>query len=448
MSQATRPRLSLGRSMAWFVGPYGFAIVGYLLLNAAAARLLGRDDLATFIVVLTVAGLLGQVGLVGVHRSGLREAAQLEPEDMQALGRLRGGVRAVSLTALPLVAGLTGAVTYALTLDRGTSEALGLGLTVTVLTYLSGQQRLLANYLRGLGHARTAGLLEGRSGGALVAGGQATLVVLVWQLRPEWGLLGALVASTLGFIPPVAAAWLILARRWRGAPTPPGALRNLRTVVVRDWKFAVSQVGGYANASLDLWVCTLLLPATTASLFAAGQRFAQLLLIPMTAMQMVFSPAVARLAAAGDRPRLQSLVRTGSSMGTILVGIAWLPMVLVPALLLDVVFGEAFRDAAPVLVLLATAYLTNAISGMSGVTLSMSHLEGYVARVQWIGLGLRLVLGAVGATWFGLMGIAVSSALVTVLFYLLMWLHARSRVGVVTHATLRPQLRLLKQVAG
>lgn len=441
-------RLSLRRSMAWFVGPYSVAVLGYLLMYAAAARLLGREDLATFVVALTASALIGQVGLLGVHRSGLREAARLGDDDLEGLGQLRAGVMAVSFTALPVVSLFTAGVVYLLMLDHGQTVAFGIGMTTAALTYLSGQQRLVASCLRGLGHARVAGLLEGRSGGAAVAVGQALLVCLVWQLRPDWGLLGALAGAAGGFLVPMALAWIVLVRRWHGAPTPSGALRNLRTVVARDWKFAVSQVGGQANASLDLWVCSLLLPPASASLFAAGQRLSQLLLMPMTAMQVVFSPAIARLSVSDDLSRLQTLVRTGSTMGSIIVGLAWLPMVLAPAMLLEVVFGDAFRDSSPVLVLLATAYFANAVSGMSGVTLSMSHHEGYVARVQWIGLAMRLLLGVVAAINFGLLGIAVSSAMVTVVFYLLMWAQARTQVGIVTHATLRPDVRLLGKVAG
>lgn len=447
----TRPRgrpSSLNHALAWFAGPYAVAIAGYLLLNAAAARFLGREDLATFVVAMTAAGLVGQLGLVGVHRSGLREAARLSDDDHDGLGVLRAGVVAVSLTTLPVGAAVTGAIAYALTHDRGAGTAAGIAVATAAITYLSGQQKLLANFLRGLGHARVSGLLEGRSGGAVVALGQAVLLVLVWQLRPEWHLTGALAAAAVGFVPPVGIAWLVLARRWRGVPTPPGALRNLRVVVARDWKFAVSQMGGYANATVDLWICSLLLPGSTASLFAAGQRLAQLLLIPMTAMQVVFSPAIARLGATGDRPKLQRLVRTGSTLGTVLVAIGCIPMLVLPALPLEIVFGEPFRDAAPVLVLLAAAYLLNAVSGMSGITLSMTHHEGHVARVQWIGLILRVVSGLLAAWQFGLLGIAITSASSTVLVYAMMWVHARRRVGVVTHATLRPHIRLLGKVAG
>ncbi len=439
---------SLAQALAWFAGPYGVAIIGYLLLNAAAARLLGREGLAAFVVAMTAATLVGQLGLFGVHRSGLREAARLAPDDLEGLGRLRGGVVAVSITTLPLAAVVTGVAAFFLSQDRGDATALGTAVATAALTYLSGQQKLLANYLRGLGHPRISGLLEGRSGGAAVALGQALLVVLVWQLRPEWGLVGALAAAALGFLPPVVLAWLLLARRWRGAAAPRGALRSLRIVLARDWKFAVSQLGGFTNSTVDLWICSLLLPASTASLFAAGQRLAQLLLIPMTAMQVVFSPAISRLSADPDRGKLQRLVRTGSTLATALVGIACIPMLVVPTLPLDLVFGEAFRDAAPVLVLLAGAYFMNAVSGMSGITLSMTHHEGYVARVQWIGVVCRVALGAFAAWQFGLVGVAVTSSVVTVLVYALMWFHARSHVGVVTHATLRPHVRLLGKVAG
>jgi O-antigen/teichoic acid export membrane protein len=99
-------------------------------------------------------------------------------------------------------------------------------------------------------------------------------------------------------------------------------------------------------------------------------------------------------------------------------------------------------------VLLASGYLMNAVSGLSGITLSMSHLEGRVAAVHWVGLAFRVVAGTVAAWLFGMVGLAATSAVATVLVYALMWTQARRFAGVQTHATLRPRLRLLTQVAG
>ena len=441
-----RSAVSLGHSVLWFGGSYGVAIVAYLGLNAIASRLVGEDQFGYFLVVVTATTLLGQLGLAGVHRSGLREAARLGHDDDDKLAELREGVRAVSLVALPLtsVASFLGAWVML----AGTPDAPAVAALTAVLVLLTGQQKLLANYLRGFGHAKLSGMLEGRSGGALVAAAQATLLLLVWVLVPEWGMVGALGGLAVGYAIPVAAGWVVLTRHWRHTQVSIRPWAGLRTVLRRDWRFVLSQAGSYCNSSLDLWLAAAFLPAVGASMFGAGQRLAQLLMIPMTSLQVVFSPAISRLAVDPDRRRLQSLLRTGSSLATGAVALLWIPMMVIPAFVLSVVFGASFSDAAPVLMLLSTSYLINALSGLSGVTLSMSHQEGWVAKVHWCGLSVRVLLGIPAAVLFGMVGLATTSMLATVTVYALMWWQARKQVGVSTHATLRPNLRLLGQVAG
>jgi O-antigen/teichoic acid export membrane protein len=441
-----RAAVSLGHSVLWFGGSYGVAIVAYLGLSAVASRLVGEDLFGYFLVVVTATTLLGQLGLAGVHRSGLREAARLGHEDDAKLAELREGVRAVSFVALPLTSVVSFAGAWVML--AGTPNALLVAGLTAALVLLTGQQKLLANYLRGFGHLQLAGMLEGRSGGALVASAQAALLLVVWVVVPGWGLVGALAAMGVGYAIPVAAGWVVLSRHWQHTQAPARPWAGLRTVLKRDWRFVLSQAGAYCNSTLDLWLAAAFLPAVGASMFGAGQRLAQLLMIPMTSLQVVFSPAISRLAVDSDRHRLQSLLRTGSSLATGAVALLWVPMMVIPAFVLSVVFGSSFSDAAPVLMLLATSYLINALSGLSGVTLSMSHQEGWVAKVHWCGLTVRVVLGIPAALLFGMVGLATTSMLATVTVYGLMWWQARRRVGVSTHATLRPNLRLLGQVAG
>ncbi|HEX2175502.1 MAG TPA: lipopolysaccharide biosynthesis protein [Nocardioidaceae bacterium] len=440
-----RPRpASLADSLLYFCLSYGLAIVGYLVLNAAAARFLGTSDFGYFVVVLTVTTLLGQQGLLGLHRAGLREAARAQ--DRETISELREGVRAVCLVTLPAVAVLTGVATWAW---RSDPQAGATGVLTGVLVFLSGYQTLSANFLRGLGHVRFAGLLEGRSGGALVALGQATLVLGVAWLAPQWGLAGALGGAAAGYVPPLCLAATLLTRSW-GTSTVRArrTVSALRRVVQRDWRFAVAQAGAYVNSAVELWLAGVVLSAGATSLFAAGLRMAQLLLIPPTSLQVVFSPAVARLAVSPDTGMLQRLVRTGATVSTGLTGIAWLPMVLAPGLVMTVVFGEGFGQAAVVLVLLSTGYLVNALSGPSGITLSMTRHEGDVARVHWCAVAVRLVAGLLCAWQWGVIGLACSSAAVSVSAYAILWWLARRRVAVSTHATLRPDVRLLRSIAG
>lgn len=439
---------SINRSVGWFVLSYAVAVVGYLGVNAAASRMVGRHSFGLFMVVVTSTALVGQFGLLGVHRSGLREAARINDLGGAELAPLRADVRAVCKIPLPAASLVTALVVMALAHSENLGPRLVLALCTGALVYLNGLQKLTSCFLRGLGHVRVAGLLEGRSGGALVALGQVVTVVAVWRLVPGAGLAGGVAAATIGFAVPMVWAMRRLNRLWAGAALQDHTWTRLVVVARRDWKFASIQIGGYVNATLDLWLCAILLSAVSTSMFGASLRAAQLLLIPMTSLQVVFSPAVARLSQDPDRRRLERLVRTGSTFATLIAAVFWLPMFFAPGLVLGTMFGHAYAEDGVALMLLATGFFMNAATGLSSTTLAMSQQEGWVSLVQWIGVGLRIVCGTAAALLWGPIGLAASSMSVTILIYLLMWVQARRHIGVATHLTLRPSARMLTRVAG
>jgi len=441
----TRPRpMSLFRSLFYFVQSYFLAILGYLAVNVIAARILGTSDFGYFVALVTAASFVGQFGLLGVHRSGLREASHANTA--ATLNDLRRGVRAVLLVPLPLVSAATAC---AVLLWRG-SDTNGIVTAVLtgVLVFATGYQKVSANFLRGLGHLRAATLVTGRSGGALVALGQALSLLLVAVLVPGWGLPGVLACTVLGYALPLAWAWWLLHKSWPHHERRNRTLQDLRRVFKRDWRFSVSQAGGFLNSTVELWLAGALLSAAGMSLFAGGQRIGHLMVIPSTSLGVVFSPALARLAKKDDHNQLEPLVRTAATVATAVSGALWIPMMLAPALLLTLVLGEDFAAAAPALMFIATGYLMNSISGMSATTLSMAHREGDVAVINWCAVVLRVVSGVACAHLWGVTGLAASSALVATLYYLASWSTARWRLSISTHATLHPNLGLLRRVSG
>lgn len=436
--------MSLFRSLFYFVQSYVLTIFGYLAVSVLAARLLGTSDFGHYVALVTAANIVGQAALLGVHRSGLREAAQADSAG--ALEGLRRGVRAILMVPLPLASLATAAVV----LVQGGADAEGIataGLT-GVLVFLMGYQKVCAGFLRGLGHLRAATLVTGRSGGALVALGQAPSLLLIGWLVPEWGLVGVLSCTVLGFGLPLVWAWWLLDK---GMPRRRGhtsTLQDLRRVVRRDWRFSLSQTGGFLNSTVELWLSGAVLSATGMSLFAGGQRLGQLMLIPSTSLSTVFSPALARLAKKDEHGRFEPLVRTSATVAASVSGVLWIPMMLVPGLILTLVLGKDFAAAAPALMFIATGYQLNSISGMSATTLSMSHHEGDLAVINWCAVALRVVSGLLCAHLWGVTGLAASSAMVATLSYVATWSTARRRLSISTHATLRPDLRLLRQVSG
>lgn len=441
-------RTSLGGSMVWFAASLGVGTVGYLAVNAVAARLLGASDFGHFVVLVTIAIVLGQLGLLGVHRSGLREAARLADDDHEGLAELRAGARAITQLALPL-AGVAGAlITWFYTADRTSDHRMVLAVEVGLLAVLCGHQILWSTFLRGTGQVRIASLLEGRSGGAVVSVLQAGVLLVVLILMPWLGLAGALGAVVLGYLAPVVWARRRLAARWLAFPRRFKLLKDFRHAVARDWRYCSSQTSGALNVNVDIWVAGFVLAATDNSLFGSAQRLAALLVIPLTSVQIVFLPSISRLAAAGDRDLLTRVLRTGALLAFGVSLAVALPMLIAPGPVLSTVFGSEFAGAAALLVVLVLGALATALAGLPGPALSMSHNEGAVATANWIALAVRVPLGVLAAMFFGVWGLAVVGAAVTAMRSAGLWLRTRQLVGVNTLPTLRPSLAVLRRISG
>ncbi len=448
---ARRPRLSIGGALGWFVASYGVALIGYLAVNAIAGRFLGPSLFGYFVLAMTTAAVVGQLALVGAHRSGLREAAKLRDrehtdQDVLELQRLVGGARAVTWLSLPAAAVICGAVATVLAGDL--VEGLELGLALAVMVWLAGEQILLSQYLRGFGQVRLASLLEGRSGGALVAVLQAAALFAVWRLWPSSGLAGAFGAVSLGYVVPVALGRWALRAVFRDGRASRSLVADLRQTLRNDWRFASNQLATYLNSTMELWVASAILASASVSLFGAASRLGMVLMIPMTSLQVVFSPVVARMLASGEDNVLQRVLRSGATVATTVSALLWVPMLVIPSLILGTLFGDGFRSASTVLVLLTIGILPSVVTGNSGTVLTMSHHEGVMASLQWTTVLVRTVGALVAGSSWGLTGLGVSSALATAVLGLGSWWLAHARTGVWTHVTLGPELALLRRTQG
>jgi O-antigen/teichoic acid export membrane protein len=432
-------------ALVWFAISYGVAIGAYLLLNASASRLLSPSLFGYFVIAMTTATVAGQIGLMGVHRAGLREAARLAEHDDEGMLLLRRGVRAVLVLALPVASVVSGAIAFALADNYSTSTRWLMAGGMTVMVLLGGQQKLWANYLRGFGDVRFASLLEGRSGGALVASLQATGLYCLWRWSPDAGLAEALAVVALGFALPVLWAARRVTRRWRHVRPRGHVLSDFGVVLRRDWRFATNQVAAYLNSTVEIWIAGLVLTSLDTSLFSAAQRLALLLAVPLTSIQIVFAPVTARMLLSGDMVKLERLLRTGGTLAAIVTAVAWVPMLLAPGPLLDVVYGAGFAGGATALFALTVGSMANVASGLCGTALTMSHHEGSVAGVQVVACVVRIALGVAAAAIWGLDGLAATAAAVTITMYFAMWRLAKVRLGLRTEPTLRPRLGLVRR---
>jgi O-antigen/teichoic acid export membrane protein len=448
MNRGSGVRLST--AMAWFAASYLAALVGYLAVQAVAGRMLGEAGFGHFTLVMTTVAILGQIGLVGAHRVGLRELPSLrrqveEGEDRsRELGEIGRGSRAVLLTTLPVVATLAGLVTW---LSPVGDHRLVFAVAVVLLVWSAGAVLLFAHLARGMGRVAVSGLLEGRSGGAVAAVSQVSALGVAWTLFPDAGLMIAVPACAVAGVVPVVVGAAATRSVFGQAGRLSGQVANAIAAARRGWRFASNQVAALVNATTELWLASVFLGAAATSFFGAATRLSFFLAIPTTVVAVVISPVVAREINAGNLRRLEPVVRAAATVAALGSLIILVPMLVAPTWVMTTILGPELAPAADLLRILALGMLIPVFAGQAGTVLTMSHHEGAMATMAWATAGLRVLTGSVAVALFGVTGLAVSAAVSTAALGVGSWLLARRRVGISTHASARPRLKTLREVA-
>jgi O-antigen/teichoic acid export membrane protein len=436
--------------MGWLAVAYAVSLVGYLAVNVCAARWLGIDDYGRFLVVTTVAFVIGQVALFGAHRAGLREVSKLPANDGLALTEVGREGAAVLWLAVPAVAAASGIVYVLLASDGigGDGHAVvAVGVELALLVWANAVQRMGASYLRGLGRLATASFLDGSAGGAMTLCAQGLLLGAGLVVRPGASLSTVLALMVLGYLPSLIISLHLLRHVWWGS-RPELLFGSLRTGLRRYRAFAVIQVAGYAGSSLEIWLAALALTATQASYFGAAQRLALMYAVPLMALQAVASPAISRGALGSGAAVLESALRTSATFALLAAGLFALPVFVRPGQVLQMFFGATVPGFGLVLVLLVLSQLVNVATGMCGPVLTMTRYEGSVAVVTSGALGLRAVVGVPAALAAGPLGLALSSMTISAACWLYLVVEARRRCDINTLPTWRPSLEVLRLVRG
>lgn len=434
---------SLWQSLLWFSGPFGIGLIGFFALNATGARGLGAG-FGDFVAVTAAALVMGQLSLCGVHRSGLREAARITDRHDPMMRMLRLDVAAVERLTLAGGAVLT-ALGAALLLEDELAARISVGVATAALVYLSGGQQLWANYLRGFGEARAAGLIEGRSGGAVVVLSQAAVMACLFVV---WGssmsLASAIAAMAAGYLVPTLVARRRVTRRWHGMHVRSRELpRRLRRLADSNGRFMVTTLTSQVNQYVDLWIAAAVLTAFGGSAFSVSLRLAAMLTLAAAAVQVAFAPAVSRLWGRQDMPQLEQLLRTGASVATVGLVITAVPLLMFPKEVLVVVFGDQYADQGLILLTLTAGSVVSVLSGLCGTALTMSGREGVPAAANSLVLVGRVAVGVPMAMLWGTVGLAASSAAFTVVLNLVLAAAVFRLLKMRTWPTLRPRLRLL-----
>lgn len=237
---------------------------------------------------------------------------------------------------------------------------------------------------------------------------QAALVlVLAVGGAVAFGLEGAVVGLTLATVS-VGIAAIVWGRRRlpSGAATVPGQLRRATSFGLKAYAANALQL---ANYRLDLFVLSAVASTAAVGSYALAVALTSLLWLLPRAVSDVLYPRVARLSRGGDEDQ-REMVETKSLRHVSLVTIVSTVFLAVAMLLLVVpVFGEEFRPAVSLGLILLPGAAAIAISSVLAATVVGRGKPAYSLYAALAITPLTVVLYATLIPWLGADGAAIAS---------------------------------------
>ena len=404
---AAAPRTSNARRV---IGGSAWVLAGRLLFGAAVllqnvvlARLLGPQDLGSFILVQSIilpAAIFAAFGLDLLAVRELRDPRDAEnrvsPVSFLARGTALIAV-AASVVSLALAAVLTAACGVAASMECGLATT---GPAVLwPLIALSAFQLLAGAVLRALGRMGAASFLTGVLSTTLLL----CAIGLAYALRLDLGLWDVLVMQILALA--AAAALSVLFLRGidaigRGGPASLAQLARSGPALM------TTQVLALLVSQSDVWVLGAVVPPEAVAQYGLAARLAQFVSLPHIVLGGVLPPLMSWHLSEGRHREIEGLVRASTAAAaapSVLLGAVF---VLLGGGILEVAFGPFYRAAALTLAILAVGNVVNVACGPCSQLLIMSGHQRALNRITCSNCFFCLGCGTAAALHFGAVGVA------------------------------------------
>lgn len=150
--------------------------------------------------------------------------------------------------------------------------------------------------------------------------------------------------------------------------------------------------------------------------------------LPISLVNIVCAPVIARLHSAGETARLQRLLKFSAISMTSGVLVLSMPFFFKGAYLLELVFGRQYIDALPIVQIICVGHIVSAAIGLSSTLMNMTGHEKKVTQSLIVALAVNFILSMVLIPRYGGIGAAVANAVAVILWNLLLsiqalWVH-------------------------
>jgi O-antigen/teichoic acid export membrane protein len=431
---------------AWAFGAKILVALAGLISSALLARLLTPQALGTYFLAYSILYVGTSLGALGLPGTVVRLVAQ--GMGLNLFGRVR---RVISIVLGVGTLGALGVGLAYLLFGDDLAEAVFNAPALAAITGLVAGwlmvgtlQDLLGETFRGFHDIRLYSILGGQVGGGTT--GVATLALLTASLFVLWLVNGhaslatvVLLAICSGAVTTLVAGWLL---HRRVTKLPPQSLDEGRKA---DTKELLREA---LSISLPLLIVTLLmmimtqgavwtigafLPQGELALYGAANRLVSMVTMPLAIVTAITPPLIAEMYFQGNREDLEHVLRNTAALTGIPAFLASIVCIFFASPILDLVYGNYYREGAVVLALLSVGLFTIVLSGSSGTVLAYTGHQKTLMVITIAVSTATLIAMLATVEPYGIVGVAMSRTAGIVLQNGIVLLVVKRKTGMWTH---------------
>ena len=433
----------VARGGAWALGGKFIAAISAMAVNALLARYLSPDDLGAYFVAVSLVTIGATIGVLGVDAAAVRLIASRYADSDRADRR--------AYLALVLIVAVAGACVAAFAYRSlspsiahvfGTGALVHVSVALAIWIVLAALQRVMTEVFRGYRDIRMATLLAGvgTKGGGILVGLLMPVGVIALALADRVSFAGVV------FVAAGASGIVVLAGFARLVAREPRLWQSFRRI---GWHrvrvlsgISLPILGSSVLVGLrmqsDIWILGTFGEPQLVAQYGAALRLVTLVVTPLLVLNAVVPPLVSRFHRGGEMRRLETTLRAAATLVSVPSLVALVVLAWWGGPLLGLVYGDFYRGAASVLLILCVGQAVNVFAGSCGMTLIYTDYQSAYMVITLVSTLVVVLLGIALVPVHGAVGMAVASSLGLIVQNGLAVAVVRRGLGIWTHLWLTP----------
>lgn len=437
-----RKRLLTGG--AWAFAGRILTAVSVLAVNALLARLLSPAEMGDYFLTFSLVGFAAIVAQSGLATTIVRLVA--ESLALGDHGRARQSIKwvfriiSVSVLVVVLIMVFGGGAFVSGQIFQ--SPMMGSVVHISALwVVMQVFQTINAETFRGFHDIRLASVFGGLSTGLFTA----LIFFVLWIFRGHSNLREVVILSTVAGMSTVLLSGVLLGKRFNTLPVG-GREISLEEVLTIAWPLWVTSLTLFVLTQADLWVLGLFRDQDEVAIYGVAVRLVALIAMPLTIVNAVMQPVISDMYSRGKLIQLEKIMRASGTLVAIPAFTVLGLFVVFGDTILGYFFGEFYRGAGLVLLILSTGQLINVWAGSCGLALMLTGNQMLMMKISIVTGLLTILSSLLLVERYGSTGVAGAAALGIILQNILMLLAVRKKLQIWTHADYRYVTAMVKRV--